>query len=391
MSPQIVVIAYNRPKSLKQLLDSIATANYPAKEISLVISIDGEGNEAVIDVAESFAWNFGAKEIIVHEKRLGLKRHIYSACDRAASKGPFIVLEDDLGVSPFFYQFATETIDFFNTDSNIAGISLYAYSIAESCLLPFSPLEDGYDNYFMKFPSSWGQCFTTKQWQDFRKFISERGQEPIKLPAYIADWKRDSWKKEFSEYLISKNLYFVFPEISLTTNFAEKGTNFPFRMDIFEVPMQEDAKKYSFQYFSDSLNKFDEHFELLPEALKKLSPYFSAVDFAVDLYGTKDISSISETNVLTVRKAKNSIKSFGKSSNNALRNILSETEGNEFVLCNKEDVYGKIKKPDFGDQIFIQNNFGKPESNLSFISKIFFRIKFSIRNYFHWTKKLFLK
>ena len=146
MLPQIIVIAYNRTKSLKRLLDSIATAKYSNKNIELVISIDGIKNHEVVKISEEFDWKYGCKYIIVQKQNLGLKKHILLACDNAALKGDFIVLEDDLSVSPYYYQYAVSALNYFRYDIAIAGVSLYSYAIAESCLLSFSPLEDDYDN-----------------------------------------------------------------------------------------------------------------------------------------------------------------------------------------------------------------------------------------------------
>ena len=40
MTPTLVVIAYNRPHSLRRLLHSLLQAHYPAGNVRLVISLD---------------------------------------------------------------------------------------------------------------------------------------------------------------------------------------------------------------------------------------------------------------------------------------------------------------------------------------------------------------
>ncbi len=385
MHPQIIVIAYNRPESLKRLLVSLANAYYPDNSISLIISIDGDKNSDVKNVAELFNWKFGIKNILVQNPRLGLKKHICSACDNAAEKGSFIVLEDDIAVSPFFYNFAFHAINYYQDDLAIAGVSLYGYSIAESCLLPFYPLVDDADTYFMRFPSSWGQCFTPKQWNDFKKFNLTDEKNNVFLPLFINDWKNNSWKKDFAAYMISKNNFFVFPKISLTTNFSEKGINSPFKIDVFQVPLQLKEIKYSFQKISDSDNIFDEHFELFPQSVKKMIHDFSDIDFAVDIYRTKEIKKIKEKFVLTSRKG------IGKNDDQVLGKILYKRSFNDITLCDKNDVARTPVKPDFGAAIYLRHNKGKSNSFLFDLNFFAYRVGFRAANYFHWIKSYFIQ
>jgi len=391
MFPQILVIAYNRPKSLKRLLDSIALAKYADTNVGLIITIDGEGNKEVKSIADLFEWKYGTKEIIVQSQRLGLKKHILTACDNAALKGEFIVLEDDLSVSPFFYQYSISALNYFRGNSNIAGISLYAYSIAESCLLPFSPLEDKFDNYFMRFPSSWGQCFTPEQWKNFRNFDMEEKINALSYPPYILDWKGGSWKKNFIAYMISQNKYFVFPKVSLTTNFAEKGSNFPFKMDIFRVQVQVQEKVYFFREFHEAENIFDEYFEAYPEALKKIFPELNNYDFAVDLYGTKNISTLREENVLTTKTSRKPIVTFDRKLFWNYREYRPGQPGNKIILSAKTDTDNKIRKPDFGAQIYYRNEKNNSNGMIPFLSIILHRIKFFFLNTFHHLRNTFIR
>ncbi len=72
-SPAIVVVAYNRPHSLKRLLSSLANAR-KADGARLIISIDNNGseNQPVVDIAKNFNWPFGEKEVIHQPVKLGL-------------------------------------------------------------------------------------------------------------------------------------------------------------------------------------------------------------------------------------------------------------------------------------------------------------------------------
>ena len=57
MKVAVIAVGYNRPASMKRLLDSIIAAEYDGNELDLIISIDrGEKQAQIIDVAKSFEW-----------------------------------------------------------------------------------------------------------------------------------------------------------------------------------------------------------------------------------------------------------------------------------------------------------------------------------------------
>lgn len=69
----IVVIAYNRKKSLERLLQSLDKVNYLGDKVRLYISIDKDEknhdkNQDVINLANQFKWNFGEKIINCERK-----------------------------------------------------------------------------------------------------------------------------------------------------------------------------------------------------------------------------------------------------------------------------------------------------------------------------------
>jgi glycosyltransferase involved in cell wall biosynthesis len=196
--PAIVIAAYNRPHSLSRLLSMVLTAEYPdAGGVSLVISIDGGGADEVIRIANEFEWLFGDKEVIAHSKNLGLREHILCCGDLSQKYGAIIMLEDDIVVSPAFYQYASELGGFYYDDAQVAQVSLYAYEYGELSLERFHPLNIGYDVFFMQWASSWGQLWTDRQWHAFREwYVGHSGDlvKKPKLPEYVRGWPASSWK-----------------------------------------------------------------------------------------------------------------------------------------------------------------------------------------------------
>ena len=247
-NPAIVVCAYNRPEPLYRLLHSIANSNFEQENVTLIISIDKSNNQDVYALAESFDWKYGEKKIIKHGNHLGLKEHILTCGDLTTVFGSVILLEDDLLVSPYFYEYAKQALGFYNEEDSLAGISLYNYQVAESCFYPFKAIDDGSDVYFMQVASSWGQAWTKEQWTAFRNWFKQNPELPINntIPDYIKRWGKNSWKKHFIHYLVDTNKYFVFPRLSLTTNCEEEGTNSSTK-NTFQVPLQLSECKYLFQ------------------------------------------------------------------------------------------------------------------------------------------------
>lgn len=331
--PAIVVITYNRPIALQRLLDSIAGANYPERDVTLVISIDSSGSEKILKIAESFVWEFGTKRIICHENHLGLKQHVLSCGDLTNEFGTVIILEDDLFVSPYFYQYAFGAEKFYSDDQNIAGISLYNYQVAESCFCPFQAVDDGSDVYFIQVASSWGQLFTKQQWSSFREWFSNNPELSVdnKIPEYLHQWGKNSWKKHFIHYLIETNKYFVFPRLSLTTNFEETGTNSASK-NVYQVNLQMTVKSYLFKSLSESKCKYDAWFEAKPELFGSLKKY----NFEVDLYGIKPLKDENCDYVLTSKLSEGAELSFSDALKPQALNVILNNKGKGIGLYHKK-------------------------------------------------------
>lgn len=330
--PAIVVVTYNRPNSLERLLKSIEGAYYITSDIVLVISIDKSDDDATNSVAENFKWNFGQKRIINRTQHLGLKQHILECGDLSNEYSSVVLLEDDLLVSPYFYQYAFEARNFYATDHHVGGISLYNYEVAESCFYPFRAVDDGSDVYFMQVASSWGQLFTKEQWSGFRNWLANNPElvnGPL-IPEYIHLWGKNSWKKHYIHYLIDTDKYFVFPRLSLSTNFEEEGTNSASK-NIFQVPVQLYEKKYTFQNIDKSAALYDAWFEPKPELFKNLKDYV----FEVDLYGSKPLNNTDCNFVLTSKQGADPILGFSNELFPLANNVLIDLKGPEISLFRK--------------------------------------------------------
>lgn len=366
IKPAIVISAYNRPYALQRLLNSIAVAHYEDEDITLIISIDRSESDSVKAIAGNFDWEHGTKQIISHAEHLGLKRHILFCGALAKEHGAVIVLEDDLMVSPFFYAYAREAQAYYKDDIHIAGISLYNYQVAENCFLPFKAVDDGSEVYFMQVASSWGQLWTKAQWEGFETWFAKHPElsDNPSIPAYIRQWGDRSWKKHFIHYLIASSKYFVFPRLSLSTNFEDEGTNAATKQ-IFQVPLQVAKKQYEFRRLSESQAVYDAWFELLPACINQLNKALDTFNYEVDLYGSKEIVSNEFDYILSSKQGDKPEQSFSASLFPLETNIVLNLPGIDLGLYHKRE--NRFRKKDSALHNFLDRYHDEKEYGVSII------------------------
>lgn len=331
----IVVVAYNRLNSLKRLLLSLSEADYDDQDVPLIISIDKSETTDVESYSNEFEWKYGIKSVFAHKNNLGLKKHILSIGEHLNEHNAIIVLEDDLVVSKQFYRYAMETVNKYYSDLNIAGISLYNFSINYQTNMPFEPIRDGYDVFFMQCAMSWGQIWMRHQWLEFINWYKdhESFNYSSSIPSTLFNWGKKSWLKYHTRYCIEKEKYFVFPYVSLTTNTSEVGTNHSSNLrsnpTIHQVALQHGEKQWLLPYLNDDCVKYDGFFEniMLYGVLG-----VSSTDSCIDLNGLKK-NALYKRYWLTLQKADyHVLKSFGLDYHPIEENILRNNQGSDIYL-----------------------------------------------------------
>lgn len=342
MKPAIVIAAYNRATSLERLLAFVSRACYAQRDVPLVISVDGGGSPQVIEIAQKFEWKYGEKRLILHEENLGLRNHILSCGDLSFIYGAVIVLEDDLIVGPGFYNYSSQTLQAYDDDANIAGVSLYSYRNNENeSFNPFFPLDNGMDVYFMQVPSSWGQAWTSSQWERFKNYYAKCSPLSANdmLPSNVLNWPETSWKKYFFKYIVEKDLYFVYPYLSHSSNCGDAGTHF-YQMD-GQVRVQLSLvgeKCYAFPVFSKNEVVYDAFFEIYPDYLKSRGVKPDD-DFGVDLFGVKDLDRFHNKLFFSFKACANPLMQFGMELFPAEQNIIYDITGDKINYANR-DTFG---------------------------------------------------
>ena len=329
----IVVIAYNREKSLERLLISLNCA-YIDDDIPLIISIDKSDNDEVARVADSCKWEHGKKEVILHKENLGLRKHVLGCGKYLDDYDAIIVLEDDLIVSNNFFIYASQAVEKYYDNKRIAGISLYSFGVNYQTFYPFTPQPSQYDSYFMKCAQSWGQVWMKDQWKEFEAwYVDHNGDEfdRVLLPTAICSWSAKSWLKYHTRYCIETNKYFIYPYQSLTSNCGETGTHLKFSSPVFQRPVAclERSYQYKFPELNEDSVRYDGFFEA-EQVFRTLD--LTEGDLCIDLTKSK-VSYGSKRYLLTTRRlCFKVIKSFGLSYTPIELNIINSCPGGMIFL-----------------------------------------------------------
>ncbi|MBR07548.1 MAG: hypothetical protein CMP48_07665 [Rickettsiales bacterium] len=337
-NPAVVIVAYNRPGSLARLLNSLSQADYENSMVPLVISLDGGAAEEVIELAETFEWAHGEKRLIRYKRNLGLREHVLMCGRLTGEFDAVIILEDDLVVGPQYYSYSLASLNHCETASKVAGISLFGYQTKEFKHLPFIPLEDGFDNYYLQVPSSWGQIWVKDWWTEFENWLQVEEHDAVRLPTPVSKWGDQSWKKSYMQYLVENDLYFFYPRVSHTTNFGDAGVNNKGGFARYQVPLQMGSKLYGFSFIEESTAVYDVYFEWTGLKEEK----YQSLEF--DLYGEKQSFLENTQFVLTTRGVRKTIESFGVTMLPLEANYIHKLEGKGINLARKEDVDMK-KRP----------------------------------------------
>lgn len=338
----VVVVTYNRAKSLKRLLSSLNNAEYNHNQ-TLVISIDGGGSQEVLDLVSEFKWNHGDKEVIQHVNNIGLRKHILSCGDLTNKYGAVLILEDDLFVSPFYAKTTENLISYYKDCEDIAGFSLYSYSYNEFAKMPFTPKCSEYSAYFSQVASSWGQVWTKRQWNDFKSWYDKCATSGVtvndNLPLEVIGWPETSWKKYYQKYIVQTKKYFVYPYNSLVTNFSDAGSHFTISMQQIQVPLAGFDCDSNYCELRGAKVIYDSYFEPVPSMWESFLPekYKGLVE--CDLYGTKLNRPITAEYLLSIHKSNIPELTFSSSLVPIIDNIIYCVSGKDVVLAKRESFY----------------------------------------------------
>ena len=341
--PAIVVVGYNRPDSIKRLLNSISEAFYPVEDVTLIISLDkSDIQPTLIDIAESFEWKHGKKIIKAQKERLGLRKHIISSGDLSFEYGGVIILEDDLFVARDYYNYVYQAINYYSDERRIAGIGLYSHEWNGYSFAPFLKRIGDNDVFAGQFSITWGQCWTARQWKNFKEWLAnnEIWHFNNRIPERINKWSNQSWGKYFVSYIVENGLFYIIPNISMSTNFSESGEHCLLSDTSHQVTLWDCVnKKYALGDF-DSLFKYDIFFEpVLKNDIAGIPP--NQIDVDLNQTGSRCFSR--RYRLTTKKMAYKIIASFGLELRPIDKNIFEGITGEGIYLYDLSQKHKKSK------------------------------------------------
>lgn len=343
MKLNIVITCFDRPEHLEKLLESLTFQSYKFEVCNIHLFVDySEKQNLIQKTINNFNNSCSNFNIYLRDTHFGLKKNVIFAIDQvfhSSGEDCLLLLEDDLILSKYAYQFINDSVRNFANNKEIFGISLYAqhknpwngYMIHYTNALPY---------VFYTLPSSLGSIIFKKNWNLFRQKLNNDliYDEAVEIPKPLHNWQdSSSWKKQLSKYMVDKNFGYAYPKISYAAHLGSTGTHmlsknnshlnstFPMRYLHFECRFSE-------------LEQFDIFFENKMD-LRKILNLKDNCKLIVDFYGEKPIL-YNESYYLTSKKTKKIIRSFGFEFANPICNVLCNIDGDFFQLAKGCDVIG---------------------------------------------------
>ncbi len=328
----IVIIGFKNAEGISRLLTSLNHVKFSNDELILIFSIDYSGDTTVEQIAKNYEWTHGEKIVKAYDKNLGLKTHILKCGDYIDeySLDAIMVLEDDIYLSPNAYSYMLNTVAFYKDDERIAGISLYKHEFNINAKHPFIDYKDSNDVYFVQYAQSWGQIWMKNQWRDFKNwYLNEEYKklDPNIIPDNLKRWK-NSWLKFHIMYCIAKDQFFVYPRISLTTNFSDAGTHGSRQSTNMQVTLDYiPNREWRLIHIEDSLSIYDAYFQNV-----SVLRVINKPNVLIDYYGIRKQSGKFEY-LLTLKKYNYQVvKNWGLLLRPIEDNILSDIQGDDICL-----------------------------------------------------------
>lgn len=245
---RIIVITFNRPKSLKRLLKSLNKAEYDKDRVVLEIWIDrlqsDEVHASSVGAAREFNFLKGVSKVYVQATHVGLRGQWLTTWKPPRNKEEIaVIFEDDLTVSPYFYRYLKLVRKNYQHRRDIAGFALQGTSIRHSdgsCCLNV-PLE----NKVFLYPvvGTWGYSPSNDNWFKFIDQYQTCLKNNISLPlpenSIISEWYKllesegrgdTMWEHLYTQYTNKHNQWIMYSNFpghrGLTFNWQEQGLHY---------------------------------------------------------------------------------------------------------------------------------------------------------------------
>lgn len=277
MLAPIAIFAFNRPKELANMLESLKQ-NPLFEESEKYVFIDGPRNEKDASLIKEVAQiaHTATDNVKLSPQNKGLGSSIIAGVSEVLNEhDSVIVLEDDLRLMPGFLTYMNQALEQFKVDERILAICGYSLKIKTP---------KGYDStvYLGDRSSSWGWGTWRDRWQkvdwevnDWAEFSNNKkaiarfnqcGSDMFGMLRDYMEGRNRSWAIRFCYHQFKHGLYSVHPVKSLVDNegFGEAATNCRQKYNRFKIEL------------TDSINlKAEDALEPNKTILRQLHRYHS--------------------------------------------------------------------------------------------------------------------
>ena len=232
----IAIFAYNRPKHLRNLLDSLE--NNRLSELSDVsIFIDKCDDEkihnSILEVANKKR-KFRSLSIITHDENIGLKSNLIFGINEVLNNDDgIIVLEDDLFLDEYFLEFMNKSLNEYKESGDVYHVNGWSYP---------QLINRKKSNFVGSLASPWGWATWKNRWDNFNDeyqsndYINKKNQKYIKKFNYynLTNFSRQLLANTNNEintldiywyqFIFLNNGKTIFPKHSLVSNNGFDGS-----------------------------------------------------------------------------------------------------------------------------------------------------------------------
>ncbi|KAK7275505.1 hypothetical protein RIF29_16624 [Crotalaria pallida] len=250
----IKVLAFNRLDSLSRCLRSLSAADYLSDTVHLHLYIDHLPNASasldhklleahrILSFADGFRWRFGEKVVHYRTFNVGLQAQWLEAWWPGSDDEFVFVVEDDLEVSPLYYEFVKSLIVNFYYNASNYSPSIYGASLQRARFVPGKhgnklQLDDKTRLFLYQLVGTWGQILFPKPWKEFRLWYDKnkaKGNRPFLEGMVTTGWYKKMgeriWTPWFIKFIQSRGYFNIYAnflhERALSVSHRDAGVNY---------------------------------------------------------------------------------------------------------------------------------------------------------------------
>ncbi len=268
----IGVFCYSRANKLKRCIDALLK-NPECRDLEIVFFSDGfKGERDKNGVLETRAYIdsiTGFKNVIKHyrEHNYSTGPNFRAGLDFLSSNyDEFIVVEDDLIVSPNYIRFLLDALNFYREKKSVFCVTGYVYPVK---ITNYSYDAIVYKRFCSYGWAGWADRFKNVVWEEaelqklmdnspgFKKRLNAEGYDLVRMLKKQIKGTISTWDVQLQVHVAENRLKVIYPVLSKVNNigFDEESTN-TFGVDFLVTPIDKGTNR-RFKFCDDNLIRPD--------------------------------------------------------------------------------------------------------------------------------------